>query len=213
MAKGTRAHNKWQRYQTIVSAAEELFIKHGLDTVQMKDVASAAGIGIATLFRYFPKKDQLIVAVATKNLKRTMDDLSVIVQANKTAYQRLEDVLDYLFKKQTTNKHAAIKFREAFESYASFTKEPIADIHDYIDIQKQIIQILQPVIEDGENDGTIRKDIPIKDTITTIINAYGTFASNIILKESITYTEAHFTPERQQQILKDILLSYVRPSN
>ncbi|WP_246367175.1 TetR/AcrR family transcriptional regulator [Paraliobacillus salinarum] len=210
---GIREQNKWKRHQKIVAAAEKLFVKHGLDTVQMKDIAAASDIGIATLFRYFPKKDQLIVAVATKNLAGIMDDLASIACSEKTAFQRLENVLDYLFKKQSTDKHGAIKFREAFESYASFTREPLEDVQDYMDVQKKIIEVLQPIMQDGKTDGSIRNDINIEATIKTIINAFGTFSSNIILKEPITYPEKEFTSELQQQVLKDILLSHVQPTN
>ncbi|PKG22933.1 TetR/AcrR family transcriptional regulator [Niallia nealsonii] len=200
-----------QVYKNIVSTAEQLFLENGLDIVQMQDIADAVGIGIATLFRYFPKKDKLIVAVAVQNLERTLPQLEQIVQSKKSAYERLEDVLNYLLKNQTAQKMNATKFREAFESYASFTKEPLADIEFYIEMQKKIANILIPLMEDGKMDGSFRTDIPIKETIITIINAYGTFGNNIALKSPITYTEEDISPHVQQKALKEILLSYVRP--
>lgn len=136
--------------------------------------------------------------------------LNNIVQSSKTAYERLEDVLHYLLINQKNEKNAA-KFREAFESYASFAKEPLADIELYIDVQKEITQVLIPIIEDGKSDGSLRNDIPIKETIITIINTYGTFGNNVLLKTPITYTEEDIKPEVQLRILKDILLSYVKP--
>ncbi|MFN3633241.1 helix-turn-helix domain-containing protein, partial [Exiguobacterium profundum] len=63
-----RQQNKEERVQLIIQEAERLFIENGFEKVQMQDIADAAGIGVATLFRYFPKKDQLIVAAAVKNL-------------------------------------------------------------------------------------------------------------------------------------------------
>ncbi|MBU7591384.1 TetR/AcrR family transcriptional regulator [Metabacillus halosaccharovorans] len=210
MQKGVREHKKLSRYKSIVHTAEHLFLESGIDSIQMQDIALAEGIGIATLFRYFPKKEKLIVAVAIQNLERMLTQLNEIVQSSKTAYERLEELLNYLLLNQTNEKNAS-KFREAFESYASFVKEPLADIELYIDVQKEITKSLLPIIEDGISDGSLRTDIPIKETIITIINTYGTFGNNVLLKTPITYIEEDFKPEIQLRILKDILLSYVKP--
>jgi AcrR family transcriptional regulator len=213
MQQGVREQNRNSRFKSIILTAEQLFIENGIDSVQMQDVANAESIGIATLFRYFPKKDKLIVAVAVQTLERTLSSLEKIINKQKTAYERLEDVLGYLLENQTGKGKNSSKFREAFESYASFKKEPLPDIESYIEIQKQIIQILDPLIDDGQKDGSIRSDIPVKETIITIINAYGTFGNNVVLKKAITYTESNILPQIQQQVLKEILLSYVRPGS
>lgn len=211
MSQGVREQNKNARYKSIVSTAERLFLENGLDSVQMQDVADAGEIGIATLFRYFPKKDRLIVAVAIQSLERTLPVFERIAKSPKTAYERLDDVLNYLLENQTLEKKHSSKFREAFESYASIRKEPLTGIHAYIELQEQITQTLLPIIEDGKVDGSIRTDIPIKKALITIINTYGTFGNNVVLKAPISYTDADIEPHIQQHMLKEILLSYVRP--
>lgn len=209
MPLSVREQNKSTRYQHIVSAAERLFLELGLDSVQMQDVAKEAEVGIATVFRYFPKKDKLIVAVAIQNLERILPAFEQIASSPKTAYERLEDVLNYLLEDQDESNSS--KFREAFESYASFTKEPLPDIEDYIEIQKQISNSLIPIIEDGKTDGSIRTDLSIKETLITIINTFGTFVNNVVLKAPISFLEEDIDPLIQRRVLKDILLSYVRP--
>lgn len=211
MPLSVREQNKSSRYQHIVSSAERLFLEHGLDSVQMQDVANEAEVGIATVFRYFPKKDKLIVAVAIQNLERILPVFEKIATSPKTAYERLEDVLNYLLEDQDYPQNSSSKFREAFESYASFTKEPLPDIGVYIEIQKQISNSLIPIMEDGRTDGSIRTDIPIKETVITIINTFGTFVSNVVLKSPISFLEEDIKPHTQQRVLKDILLSYIRP--
>lgn len=211
MTGGIQEQNKNKRFHSIIQTAEVLFLEHGLDHVQMQHIADAEGIGIATLFRYFPKKNKLIVAVAVHNLTRNIQCFEAIVSADKTAFERLEAVLDYLTENNTANLKRSTKFREAFESYASFTKEPLEDIEDYIDVQKRIAQILMRLVDEGKVDGSMRTDIPIKESLITIINAYGTFGNNITLKSSISYLEDDIAPHIQQRVLKDMLLSYIRP--
>lgn len=67
-----RQQNKEERLNWIIHQAEVLFLKDGFKRVQMQDIADASGIGVATLFRYFSRKDQLIVATAIYNLKPTL---------------------------------------------------------------------------------------------------------------------------------------------
>lgn len=206
---GLREKKKNARYQSIVGIAETLFLDKGLDNVQMQDVADACGIGIATLFRYFPKKDKLIVAVAVANLEKNIAMYRELAESKHTAYERLEHVLNYLTRADDVQ--SGVKFREAFESYASFAKAPLEGIQDYIDIQKVIAKIFMRIVEDGGTDGSIRTDIPVKETLITIINAYGTFGNNIALKTPISYLEEDIAPRNQQRILKDMLLAYIRP--
>lgn len=47
----------------ILRAASELGAREGLTGVQMQDVAKEAGVAIATLYRYFPSKPYLFLAV------------------------------------------------------------------------------------------------------------------------------------------------------
>lgn len=211
MAEGIQKIKRNKRYNNIIRTAESLFLEHGLDHVQMQHIADAEGIGIATLFRYFPKKNKLIVAVAVHNLERNIAHFESIVRADQTAYERLEKVLDYLTQNNTAKLKRATKFREAFESYASFSKEPLENIATYIEVQQRIAQILLRIVEDGKVDGSIRTDIPIKETIITMINAYGTFGNNITLKSSISYLEDDIAPHVQQSVLKEMLLAAIRP--
>lgn len=45
----------------IVRSAVDLIVQRGYDAVTMKDIAKAAGIGDATIYKYFPTKERLII--------------------------------------------------------------------------------------------------------------------------------------------------------
>lgn len=53
---GKRAQNRLETRRALVSAAHELFAAHGFDEVRVDDIASKAGIGRRTFFRYFASK-------------------------------------------------------------------------------------------------------------------------------------------------------------
>lgn len=52
-----------ERYRRILTAAAKGGARHGLERVQMQDVAKDAGVAIATLYRYFPSKTHMFIGV------------------------------------------------------------------------------------------------------------------------------------------------------
>jgi AcrR family transcriptional regulator len=50
------------RRRSVIKAAMVLAADGGYDAVQMRDVAGKARVALGTLYRYFPSKDQLLVA-------------------------------------------------------------------------------------------------------------------------------------------------------
>ena len=53
----------------MIAAAKKLFAEEGLDA-QMPDVARAAKVGVGTVYRHFPTKDDLIAALAGERFVR-----------------------------------------------------------------------------------------------------------------------------------------------
>jgi AcrR family transcriptional regulator len=68
------------RRSRILGAAARVFARAAFDRVSMDEIAAEAGVGKPTLYRYFPSKDALFIAV----FEHALDDLEV----------RLERVLD-----------------------------------------------------------------------------------------------------------------------
>lgn len=205
-----RQENKQLQTDKIVEAAKELFTERGLNDVQMKDIAERAGAGVATVFRYFPKKDELIVEVAIRSLDAVEAEFQHIISMKSSAFERLEQLLDTLLDTQKAEQYKSARFREAFESYASFRTEPLPEIDRYLARQRQIMDLLEPLIQDGQQDGSINSSIPAKPLIVTIINSYSSFTNNVALKSSISYLDQDIQPETQQKVLKKILLDYCR---
>jgi AcrR family transcriptional regulator len=63
MARTLQPEWRLERRQRMLAAAGVLFARAGYATVQMDDVARAAGVGKPTLYRYFGSKEELFVEV------------------------------------------------------------------------------------------------------------------------------------------------------
>jgi TetR/AcrR family transcriptional regulator, transcriptional repressor of aconitase len=57
-----------QRRREVLAAARECFVRKGFHATSMRDVHRAAGLSAGTVYHYFPKKDDLVIAIAQDNL-------------------------------------------------------------------------------------------------------------------------------------------------
>ena len=57
----------------ILEAAEFLFLRDGLENTTMVDIAAQAGITKVTLYRYFPNRDVIAVAIQVRMLHKIAD--------------------------------------------------------------------------------------------------------------------------------------------
>ena len=55
--------------EAVLEAARKLMAKNGLDT-QMDEIANEAGVGVGTVYRHFPTKEELIYALAELRFER-----------------------------------------------------------------------------------------------------------------------------------------------
>jgi AcrR family transcriptional regulator len=61
-----------RNHLAVIAAAKKLFADQGLDA-QMPDVAKAAKVGVGTVYRHFPTKDDLIAALVAERFQRLAD--------------------------------------------------------------------------------------------------------------------------------------------
>ena len=56
---------KGKRMEKAIAVSAGLFLKEGIDSVKMTDIADATGVGVATLYRYFGTKTGIAIAAMT----------------------------------------------------------------------------------------------------------------------------------------------------
>ncbi|WP_241249819.1 TetR family transcriptional regulator [Rhodococcus sp. X156] len=72
------------KYRRMLRAASELGTEKELERVQMTEVARRAGVAIGTLYRYFPSKNHLFVAVMAGQIER-MNEAPQLDESNDPA--------------------------------------------------------------------------------------------------------------------------------
>jgi AcrR family transcriptional regulator len=88
-----RSRSQNQRRKRIVQAAAALASRGGVEAMQMRTVAERAGVALGTLYRYFPSKMELVVAVVGEEIDLLEASIERRPPSADTAAGRAVDVL------------------------------------------------------------------------------------------------------------------------
>ncbi|MGX9899519.1 TetR/AcrR family transcriptional regulator [Arthrobacter sp. SA17] len=80
--------------EAILDTAAALVAKHGLSALNMSQVAQTAGIGRATLYKYFPDVDAILAAWHERQIHSHLEQLAQVRQRNEGPARQLEAVLE-----------------------------------------------------------------------------------------------------------------------
>ncbi len=139
-----------RNHEKIVEAARELFAKRGLD-ISLDDIARQAGVGVATAYRHFPEKDQLIDAVFAHAMAQT-----VALAEEAAAQKRAWDGLVMWLTKVGEMQAADAGLRTLLKS-RSRGAEHARRAHD------EILRSLTELVERAIAEGDLRADLELSD--------------------------------------------------
>lgn len=135
----------------VVDIAIDLFMQKSISEVTMKDIAAAADIGEATIYRYFPKKE-LIVLACVMSLQKEVADKYFMMDKGTNGYEKLKIFYDSYLEifEDNPNYYYFIKEFDAFmyNQNPSMLKEYEKGIDTYKNAFMQ-------AYEEGKKDGSV----------------------------------------------------------
>ena len=206
-----REQQKQQRRENIIKIATDLFLEQGIQTIQMQDIATAAGVGIATLFRYFPKKEYLVIAATNAITDKMATDVGEIVGQTITAYEKIEQILDYYINVTKDPQLRLAKFFESFDLYEKIAEESPDQYAEYLSARSKLAGILLTVGDQGKQDGSLRSDADLQVFMMTMVQNFSIFAYKSRLTKHDAHLSTLLSADKQLLIMKDVFLRYIRP--
>ena len=79
--------------RAILDAAEEIFARHGLQGTRVREIASAAGVNVATLYNYYKNKEALYEAVLDQGIQPVTEAIKA-VSHNGAGEISTRDIID-----------------------------------------------------------------------------------------------------------------------
>ena len=149
----------------ILDTAETLLRRHGLDKLNVVDVARSMNMSHGNVYRHFPSKAALRGAVIHRWLERVSDQTATIACKDTPADQRLVDWLTAL---------AVIKQRKVTDDaeLLAAAVKVVRDAPEVLDEHAALLSAqLAGILEAGLADGTLPGVKEPASTATAILNA------------------------------------------
>jgi AcrR family transcriptional regulator len=149
----------------VLEAARELFSQHGLD-VPMREVARAAGVGPATLYRRFPTKQALVV-------EAFMDELSACRSIVREAardpdpWRAFCSVIERVTVLNARNQGFTTAFLSAYPGAVDFAAHRV-----------EMLEEIAAIARRAKGAGRLRSDFELDDFVLVLLAGRGIAATD-----------------------------------
>jgi len=140
--------------ERIIEGAEELFLKGGIKSVTMDDIARHLGVSKKTLYLHFQDKNDLVIGLVKKKLKEDEDQMTDIISRSTNVIDEMINMMkcsEEIFSRiNPIVIHDMQKYHpQAWKQFQNFK----ADV---------LVRTMEELLTKGIDQGYIRPDIDVK---------------------------------------------------
>lgn len=204
----THAENRAAMRRHILESAFRIFSEKTIDAVNLTEVAKDAGVGAATVYRYFGSKTELVLEVSTWAWESFLrDNETRLDRRDRTAAQIYAFFLDS-FIDLYRNHRDILRFNQFFNVYVQREDVTPEQLQPYNSMIGSRFRRFHECYEKGKVDRTLRTDIPEREifskTLHLMLAAVTRYAVGLVYDLGIA-------PEEELIFLKGLLMkAYTR---
>jgi AcrR family transcriptional regulator len=180
------AHRREVR-DAVLEKTAELVAEHGLRAVNMSQIAEETGIGRATLYKYFPDVEAILLAWHERQIAAHLAQLAQIRDRAGNAGERLEAVLEgYARIVQGSHGHHD-------SDLAALLHRKVPGAHE------RLRAVIRELFADAARAGEVRDDIPADELANYAVHALsaaGTLSSTAAVRRLVMVTLAALRARR-----------------
>jgi AcrR family transcriptional regulator len=172
----------------ILDATWALVAEHGLLSVTMSQIAEQVGIGRATLYKYFPDVDAILLAWHERHVAGHLQQLAEVRDQPGSAGQRLEAVLE------------AYALISHHRQHHGSEVAALLHRHDHVArAQRRLHDLLRELLIEAAATGEVRDDVAPEELASYCLHALtaaGSLPSKAAVRRLVTVTLAGLRPPR-----------------
>ena len=186
----------------LVDMATDLLMTRSISEVTIKDIAVAAQVGEATIYRYFGSKQNIVVHAAMKIQGIVSKDFFNL-EKGKNGFEKLKVFYESYY--EIFIKHPNFyKFLNEFDAFVSVEDSSITNPYESaIDAYKNFYM---GAYELGLKDGSVRKQKDIEMFYFSTTHALLELAKKLAFKKAVLNQDTRIEKTEELQYLIDIIL-------
>jgi AcrR family transcriptional regulator len=148
----------------ILETTATLVAEHGLRSVTMLQIAEKTGIGRATLYKYFPDVEAILVAWHERHVLAHLEQLAALRDQPGGAWPRLQAVLE---------RYALIQHEHHNTELAMLMHQG-----EHFDrAQQHLSAVIRDLLKECAKNGEVRKDVAAEELTSYCVHALGAASS------------------------------------
>ena len=189
-----KEREKQLRRNQILEAAEDLFFNKGIDITTMDDIAEKAELSKGTLYLYFKSKEDIQFELSIKGADLLAREMEKDVDADKNG-------LENLITTGRTFINFSKNHRGFFQLFLVFQSLDLRQLNigeDKIERhfrEHSLFIMIIELVRKGMNDGSLREDLNVINTATTL---WSQLLGLMIVQEYKTEIYKFFNVDKQQ---------------
>ncbi|MFC1813581.1 TetR/AcrR family transcriptional regulator [Thermodesulfobacteriota bacterium] len=143
------------KYHRILEAAIKVFAEKGFFQSTISLIAKEAGVADGTIYLYFKNKDDILIQFFSYKTKQVFERFREEVSKADNTVDRLRNLIRRHLEEFQNDRNMAVVYQA--ETHQSFRL-----VEDQIkEMSKMYLDIVSEIIEQGQEEGIIRKDLYI----------------------------------------------------
>jgi len=144
---------KNDKYHRILEAAVKVFAKLGFHNSTVAQIAKEAGVADGTIYLYFKNKDDILVQFFSYRTKQVFNQFQAEVNRATGSLDKLRNLIRRHLDEFQHDRDGAIVYQVETHQYNRLAEAQIKEM------SKMYLDIVADIVEQGQQEGAIRKDL------------------------------------------------------
>ena len=153
MRTATNRIGKNHKYHQILEAAVKVFARQGFYQSTVAQIAKEAGVADGTIYLYFKNKDDILVQFFSFRTKQVFDSFREEVDRAEASSDKLRNLVRRHLAEFQRDRDGAIVFQVETHQNSRLAEAQIREM------SQMYRDLISEIVEQGQQEGTIRKDL------------------------------------------------------
>jgi len=149
----TNRIEKNHKYHQILEAAVKVFARQGFHQSTVAQIAREAGVADGTIYLYFKNKDDILVQFFSFRTKQVFESFREEVDRAETSSDKLRNLVRRHLAEFQRDRDGAVVYQVETHQNSRLVETQIKEM------SKMYRDLISEIVEQGQQEGTIRKDL------------------------------------------------------
>ncbi|OEU67671.1 MAG: TetR family transcriptional regulator [Desulfobacterales bacterium PC51MH44] len=141
------------KYHRILEAAVKVFAEKGFFQSTISQIAREAGVADGTIYLYFKNKDDILIQFFSYKTKQVFTRFREEVDKADNTIDKLRNLIRRHLKEFQNDRNVAVVYQAETHQINRLAEEQIKEM------SKLYLDIVSEIVEQGQEEGVIRKDL------------------------------------------------------